>query len=139
CPRTAEGRRFQPTGIVTQVIGFGRCVLKKVPVGIDRELQIVVLDRAPNWFAIEADQNCWCRAHEDLWWIGFEAIDVLWRNQTLVYLYQNAIESNQTIFFGQSVLDSRDDLLSLLFRKGLKIGFGNLQRRELHQALRERD
>ena len=50
------GRR-QPAVVVAQVESLGRLVLEHIPVGVDRELQIVLLDRTPDRIAVEVDDH----------------------------------------------------------------------------------
>ena len=82
----------QPALVVAEIERLGRRVLKEIPVGVDGELEIVVLDRAPDRIAVEVDEDRRRRAVEDRRRIGLHAVDVLRDDLALVEARQHAIE-----------------------------------------------
>ena len=64
-PRALDVARLQPRVVVPQVERTGRAVLKEIPVRVDRELQVVLLDRAPDRLAIEVHDHRGRLAEED--------------------------------------------------------------------------
>ena len=72
-PRPLDVGGAQPALVVAQVERLGRRVLEQIPVGVDGELEVVVLDRTPDRIAVEVDEHRRRRAVEDHRRIGLHA------------------------------------------------------------------
>ena len=131
--------RFQPRVVVAQVVRVGRNMLKQIPVRVDRELQVVVLDRAPDRFAIEVHDHRRRLAEEDGGRIGLDAFDVLRHDRALVDIGQDAIERNHAFVVWNRLVNLCDDLAHLLLRQRLKVRFGDLHFLKADQPIVEGD
>ena len=138
-PRALDVSRLQPPVVVPQIEGLGRIVLKQVPVRVDRELQVVVFDRAPDRLAVEVHDHRGRLAEEDRRGIGLDALDVLGHDLALVEIGQDTIESDHTFVIRKRLVDPGDDLLHLLFRQGREIRFDDLELLKVDQAIFEGD
>src|SRR5262249_14723813 len=138
-PRSTQGSGFEPGRVVTQVIGVGRRILKEIPVRIDGELQVIVLNRTPNRLTVEADQNRRRAAHENLRWIGFQTFDILGGDSALIDQGQDAVEPNRAIVIGDGLIDLSDNLLRLFLGQRLKVCLRDLDRGKLYQSLSQGD
>ena len=106
---------------------------------IDRELQLVPLDRTPDRVAVEADEDGGPRAREDDWRIAFHTLDVLRNDLALVDSGQHAVEGDHPIVLRDRIGDLGDDLLHLRFVERREIRVGDLEHREIDQAFADRD
>ena len=76
-PRALHVGRLQPDLVAAEVVGLRRAVLEEIPVGVDRRLQIVLLDRRPDRIAVDVDEHRRRLAEEDRRRIGLHAVHVL--------------------------------------------------------------
>src|SRR4030095_17071025 len=91
-----------------------RTMLEHIPVGVDRELQIVLVDRTPDRLAIEIHDDRWCAAEKNRRGIGLEPDDLFREDGTLVDERQNAIEPDHPIVLWNRFGDFVGDLAQLL-------------------------
>ena len=125
-PRTLDVGGFQPRVVVAQIVRLRRAVLEQIPIGVDRELEIVVLDRTPDWLAVQIDDNGRRLAEEDGWRIGLDPFDVLRDDLTLVQIGEHPIERDHSLVIGNGLVDLPGYFADLLFLQTLEVGFGDL-------------
>ena len=109
-PRPLDVGGLQPAGVVAQVERVGRPVLEQIPVRVDRVLEVVLLDRAPDRLAVEIDDHGGRLAEEDRRRIGLHALDVLRDDLALVEVGQHPIERDHAFVVGNGRVDRRRHL-----------------------------
>ena len=85
-------------------------MLEQIPVGVDRILQVVARDRAPDRVAVDVDDHRRRLAEEHRRRIGLHAFDVLRDDLALVDARQHAVERNHAIVLRDALGDLGDDL-----------------------------
>ena len=112
-------------------------MLKEIPVRVDRELQVILFDRAPDSLAIEVHDHRGRLAEEDGGWVGLDALHVLRHDQTLVQVDEDAIERNDPLVVWNRLVDRCGDLAHLLLLERVESGFSDLHLLKTDQPVRD--
>src|SRR3977135_3680487 len=84
-PRSVHIYGSHPGVVVAKVVRGVRSEREQIPVRVDGEAQVVVLDRAPGWLSVDVHQHGGPLAEEDHGRIRLYAVYVLWRDVTRIH------------------------------------------------------
>ncbi len=90
-------------------------MLKDVPVSIDREFQFIVLDRTPDGFTIETEEERRRLSENYSWRLALQARNVFRIDGALINVRQHAIEGDDTVVLRYVFFEFANDLLGLFF------------------------